>query len=214
MLNMKRRLQRGDTLIEVLFAVSVFSLVVVGSLTIMNQGTAASQRALEITLVRQQIDAQAETLRFMHDSYVAVYQPGITFNLTDNQTSPAEEWYKLRQYITTSGLTADTYQNGNCPTTPLPGSFAVDPRNVAAVTSQASIQPALGTSAQISYNSNGTLAAANGLWVRAVASPNSSDPAQANTGYIDFYIRACWDSFGLPLPSNQATIVRLYEPRG
>jgi type II secretory pathway pseudopilin PulG len=214
MLNLKQRLQAGDTLIEVLFAVSVFSLVVVGALTIMNQGTAASQRALEITLVRQQIDAQAETLRFMHDSYVAVYQPGITFNLTDNQTSPAEEWYKMRQFITTAGLTADTYQNGSCPTTPLPGSFVVDPRNVAAITSQASIQPALGTSAQVTYNSSGAFTSANGLWIRAVASPTSSDPTQSNTGYIDFYIRACWDSFGLPLPSNQAKIVRLYEPRG
>ena len=201
-------------MIEVLFAVSVFSFVVVGSLTIMNQGTAASQRALEITLVRQQIDSQAETLRFMHDSYVAVYQPGITFNLTDNKTSPAEEWYKMRQFITTAGLTADTYQNGACPTTPLPGSFAVDPRNVAVITSQAGIQPATSTAAQITYNSDGSFSAANGLWIRAVPSPASSDPNQADAGYVDFYIRACWDSFGLSLPSNQATIVRLYEPRG
>ncbi|MBJ58357.1 hypothetical protein CMN24_01415, partial [Candidatus Saccharibacteria bacterium] len=60
-----RRLERGDTLIEVLFAVTVFSFVVVSSLAIMNQGTAAAQRSLEISLVRQQVDAQADSLRFL-----------------------------------------------------------------------------------------------------------------------------------------------------
>ena len=55
---------RGDTLIEVLFAITVFSLVVVTSLAIMNQGTQAALRSLQLTLVRQQVDSQAEALRF------------------------------------------------------------------------------------------------------------------------------------------------------
>lgn len=101
---MLARRQRGDTLIEVLFAVTVFSFVVVGALTIMNQGTAASQRALEISLVRQQIDGQAEALRFMHNAYVATYQPGAAFNTTDALTSPAEEWHRM----ITSGITAQS----------------------------------------------------------------------------------------------------------
>jgi prepilin-type N-terminal cleavage/methylation domain-containing protein len=73
MLAFGRFSQKGDTLIEVLFAVTVFSLVAVGSLSIMNQGTTVAQRSLETTLVRQEIDAQAETLRFVHDSYIAAY---------------------------------------------------------------------------------------------------------------------------------------------
>lgn len=217
---LKRRLQRGDTLIEVLFAVSVFSFVVVGSLAIMNQGTAASQRSVEITLVRQQIDAQAETLRFMHDSYVAVYQPGITFDTTDRdtsgnlRTSPAEEWYKLRQYVTTANLKVDDYDNSSCPTTPLPGSFAVDPRNVAFVSSPNSLQTAGTSYGQVTYNSSGALAAVQGLWIRAISSDTSTDQGETNAGYVDFHIRACWDSSGLPLPMTIGTIVRLYEPRG
>jgi len=43
---------RGDTLIEVLLAVTIFSMLAVGVITVMNQGTHAAQRALEITLVR------------------------------------------------------------------------------------------------------------------------------------------------------------------
>lgn len=217
---LKRRLQRGDTLIEVLFAVSVFSFVVVGSLAIMNQGTAASQRSVEITLVRQQIDAQAEALRFMHDSYVAMYQSGITFDTTDRdasgnlETSPAEEWYLLREYVNAANLTTDDYDNSSCPTTPLPGSFAVDPRNVTFVSSPTSLQTAESSFAQTVYNADGALAGVKGMWIRAISSPTSTDQGETNSGYVDFHIRACWDSSGLPVPLTLGTIVRLYEPRG
>jgi len=210
---LKRRLQRGDTLIEVLFAVSVFSFVVVSALAIMNQGTAASQRALEITLVRQQVDAQAETLRFMHDAYVAAYQPGITFNVTDTTTSPAEEWYKM---ITAKGnaiSSASAFEvSTSCPSAPS-GSFIVDPLNVAYVTSANALVPA-NNFAQVTYDSRGVFTAAQGLWIEAIRSGTSADANQSNTGYIDFHIRACWESVGLPLPMSSGTIVRLYEPRG
>ena len=80
-----RQKNRGDTIIEVLFAITVFSLVVVSSLSIMNQGSATAQRTLEISLVRQQIDAQAETLRFLNTSYVAAYQAGVNDILSTPQ---------------------------------------------------------------------------------------------------------------------------------
>lgn len=211
---LKRRLQRGDTLIEVLFAVSVFSFVVVSALAIMNQGTAASQRSLEITLVRQQIDAQAETLRFMHDSYVAVYQTGVSFNLTDATTSPAEEWYKMVQAIKVANVTAaSNFTIGaTCPALPS-NSFIVDPQNVRYISSLGSLLPAT-TYSQLEYSDTGILNDARGLWIEAVRSPDSTDPDQSNTGFIDFHIRACWDSSGSSVSSSQGTIVRLYEPRG
>ena len=48
--------QRGDTIIEVLLAVTVFSLVAIGAMMVMNQGTNSAQRSLEVTLVKQQIE--------------------------------------------------------------------------------------------------------------------------------------------------------------
>ncbi|MFZ2125924.1 MAG: hypothetical protein WAV04_00225 [Candidatus Microsaccharimonas sp.] len=211
---MLRIKERGDTLIEVLFAISVFSFVVVGSLAIMNQGTAASQRSLEITLVRQQIDAQAETLRFMHDSYVAVYQSGMTFDTTDATTSPAEEWYKMLNSIVATGKTSASGVS-DCPATTPTGSFIVDPLNVRFVASADKALPG-NTFAQIFYNSDNSFNNANGLWIEAVRSrTNTADGGnQANTGYIDFHILSCWDSAGSSIPSTQGTIVRLYEPRG
>lgn len=208
---MLSRMKRGDTLIEVLFAVTVFSMVIVGALTIMNQGTAAAQRSLEITLVRQQIDAQAETLRFMQNSYLAAYRPGISFNLNDASTSPAEEWYKmLRSGVVVTS--ADQFNSGaaSCEAAPTQ-SFVVNPRSSRFV-NDATVRQTAQSYPQLVYQQNGSFVA-EGLWIQAVRSAASSDPLQSNVGYIDFHIRACWDSPGAGAPMRSGTIVRLYEPR-
>lgn len=62
-----REFNRGDTLVEVLLGVTIFSLVAVIALETMNRGMAIAQYSLETTLVRQQVDAQAEMLRYAHD---------------------------------------------------------------------------------------------------------------------------------------------------
>ncbi len=211
---MTRRGERGDTLVEVLFAVAVFSFIVVGALSLMNQGTAAAQRSLETTLVRQQVDAQAETLRYLHDSYVAAYQPGVAFNVNDATTSPAEEWFKITERIkATNAQSASPF--GGTPTCPTPpgGSFVVDPRTAHLNTSPTLFQPA-DTWAQLTYATDGTLAASQGIWVEGLSSPASTDPAQQNVGYIDFHIRGCWTTPGQSQAMTVGTIVRLYEPRG
>ena len=58
-----RRHERGDTIIEVMFAFVLFSMVIVGAFMIMNQGMALAQRSLEVTQVRQQIDSQVLLIR-------------------------------------------------------------------------------------------------------------------------------------------------------
>ena len=57
-----RKFNRGDTLVEVLLGVTIFSLVAVIALETMNRGMAIAQYSLETTLVHQQVDAQAEML--------------------------------------------------------------------------------------------------------------------------------------------------------
>jgi type II secretory pathway pseudopilin PulG len=199
--------QRGDTIIEVMFAVTIFSLVVVGALSIMNQGTAAAQRSLETTLVRQQIDAQADTLRFMHDSYVAAYQPGITFAASD--VSPAAEWSRMTQ----SGVmisNAQKYEADSARCQAIPSdSFVVNPRTARFVPEASARVEAKGYS-QVSYDGSFT---SQGMWVQAVRSATSGDVLQSNLGYIDFHIRACWDAPGSGPAARAGTIVRLYEPR-
>ena len=61
----------GDTLVEVMFAVGIFGLVAVSAISLMNRGLYAAQSALEISMARNEIDAQAEALRFIHNAYVS-----------------------------------------------------------------------------------------------------------------------------------------------
>jgi Tfp pilus assembly protein PilV len=204
-----RAKQAGDTLIEVLFAVTVFSLVVVGSFSIMNQGTNAVQHSLEITLVRQQIDAQAESLRFLHDSYVTAYQHNGSY------TGPAAEWAKMLTSITLTNATSATSFTSigtTCPSPPI-GSFIINSTSASFLVSNAavSLSPASGF-AQVDYST--VPVSARGIWIEAIRSPVSADLTQANSGYIDFHVLACWPVAGSEVPATIGTIVRLYDPRG
>ena len=74
MVKTKKRFLRflsGDTLIEVMFAVGIFGLVAIGTIELMNHGLLEAQKALEITMARQEIDAQAESIRFIANAYAA-----------------------------------------------------------------------------------------------------------------------------------------------
>lgn len=211
-LSLKKHRQSGDTLIEVLFAVSVFSLVAIGGLTLMNQGSNTSQRALEITLVRQEIDAQAESLRFLHNSYIASYQSGVS---TYPANPPAEQWVAMVASMAPGTIVVSPFGNyTTCPSSPPSGSFIInakaakfiDPGQFNQKFKEAEVF------SRVVYD-DVTVNASHGLWIEAIRSGTSRDTNQANVGFIDFHIRACWDSVGLSVPMTIGTIVRLYEPR-
>lgn len=202
MLNYIGTKSRGDTLIEVLFATAAFSLVAVSGLSIMNQGTAASQRALEITLVRQQIDAQAEALRFLNASYIAAFKTGIT----SYPGTPADEWHLIKALAPDN---ANISPLDNCNPGLNTNRFIL---NTHTAKLMAAKPIASTTFSQVVYNVN-NFVSAQGIWIEAISSTVSADPTQASTGYIDFNIRACWDSPGQAAPVTLGTIVRLYEPR-
>lgn len=65
------RKRAGDTLIEVTIAIGIFSMVAIAVVAVMNGGTSNSQTALETTLAREEIDTQAEALRFIQSAYIA-----------------------------------------------------------------------------------------------------------------------------------------------
>lgn len=69
--NLLTQSKRGDTIIEVMFAIAIFSLVAVLSIAMMNAGVADAERALELVTARNELNAQAEALRFIHSSYVS-----------------------------------------------------------------------------------------------------------------------------------------------
>jgi type II secretory pathway pseudopilin PulG len=206
---------RGDTLIEVLLAAAVFSLVAIGTLAIMNQGTATAQKALEISFVRNEIDAQAEALRFMNASYISSYQPGVS----SYSDSGAEQWLLMRNYIASTGLT-DTSpfgsSSGSCPAI-RNTSFIINAKRALFVNPLSGVKPSSATTfSQVVYDGsdNITPGSVNGIWIEALMySPGALHPYQTNAGYIDFHIYACWDSPSQSAPITLGTIVRLYEPQ-
>lgn len=204
----RRQQQAGDTLIEVLFAVSVFSLVVVTSLALMNQGTAASVRSLQITVVRQEIDSQADALRFLNSSYVAAYKP----DYVPVTASPAGQYNRITTDAKTARAGGKTSvsqfaSGGTDCQTPPSGSFII---NTKTGTYQRLTSANTGTAdplSQVEYDSAGALVRARGIWIESVRSV-----ASGGTAYIDFHIRSCWHPPGVGQPLTLGTIVRLYEP--
>lgn len=209
---MQRISQRGDTIVEVLFAVTVFAMVAVGSMAIMNQGIASAQRSLEITLVRQQIDAQADAIRFIHKAYIAAYQKG---GLAP--TGIAGEWKKMTDKATGKGANNPSefgvISGVICPpATPGEKPFILNARTAAIQSATPSMVAPVGASvppyAQVIYNPDSSVNSSYGLWVEAIPSVATDGP-----GFVDFHIRACWQAAGSSIPATLGTIVRLYEPR-
>jgi prepilin-type N-terminal cleavage/methylation domain-containing protein len=63
--------RRGDTLIEVMLSISIFAMVALLTINMMNDGINTAQRTLETEMARNEIDAQAEAIRYIHNNYVA-----------------------------------------------------------------------------------------------------------------------------------------------
>ncbi len=97
----KDRFRRGDTLIEVIFAISVFSLVAVISLSAMNQSIETAQGSLEVTMARNEIDAQAEALRFIHNSFLSERE------YTESEQVYKNLWKRLTDSNVSGGLSND-----------------------------------------------------------------------------------------------------------
>lgn len=181
---------RGDTIIEVMLAITIFSLVAMGAITIMNQGTNSAERSLEVTQVKQEIDAQAEALRAAQLAHLA------------NPTS-SDAWSGVKGMRDQAPLPIN---DTTCPSFSGVHVFAMDGHNASLIKS-----PQMKTSddrhappyAKIDYATGTTY----GLWIEKKTTPSGD----GKPGYFDFRIRACWYGPGLGVPMTLQTVVRLYN---
>lgn len=183
---------RGDTIIEVIFATTIFSMLAIGALSIMHQGSAMAQRALEVTLVREQIDAQADALRFLNRAYVA------DFGKNEGATA---KWNAVivSQAVSQATPFDKMTEDAKCI---IPSSaFALNIQKLDAANPLLPLQPNAGTYAKVRFDL--PIPAAEGVWIQAVRS----------SGHYDFHIRACWQTPGEDQPITLGTIVRLYDPQ-
>lgn len=189
-----RKFNRGDTIVEVLLGVTIFSMVAVITLETMNRGMAISQYALETTLVRQQVDAQAEMLRYAHDT-------------------KSDIWKKLADNNSVSVSSVNDNEGGlgaeSCPDNFSNKEFAL------------AATPSLGSKISILNNPgdykpaetyarvDGSTKKTYGIAVRLVK-PSTAVGSRDSNKY-DAYIKACWMPVGSKMPATIGTIVRLYD---
>lgn len=93
---MSVKFRRGDTLVEVLFAIAVFALVSVLALNIMSSGLKTAEAAMEVAQTRSEIDAQAESLRFIHNAFT------LERELVVSKQQYRDLWLKLSSDTTSS----------------------------------------------------------------------------------------------------------------
>lgn len=174
--------KRGDTIIEVILGVTIFSFVAVGALVLMNSGTAMAQRSLETTLVRQQMDAQAEMLRYISHS-----------------SAKTTQWAALKgRALASDGNPVSVLDSATCPTfTGSTSAFALNATNMNTITSISAVPD---TYAKVADGRS------QGMSIQLVRV--SGD---ATNRLYDAYIQACWIGPGGSRPMTIGTIVRIYD---
>ncbi len=192
--------QRGDTIIEVMFATAVAALVIITATILMNRSLAQVQLAVEVTFAREAIDSQAEALRYFRDQYTET---------ADDSAPNAAEWLKVL------GQQKDQASNfGTCPSNTAT-QYPDKSLYIAGIAqNDGNFSPGTpGVATSLSQYPATFPKAGEGIWVEAV---KGNTQKADSPKYIDLHIRACWDP---PFNSNGikatlGTIVRLYYERG
>lgn len=199
--------KRGDTIIEVTFAIAVFALIAVMAVGTMNSGVATAEASLETTMARNEIDIQAESLRFVQNAYESSQSNNNYKALWDTITSnalaqpPARPANSCDSAYASNGIVYNSK------------AFVLDPRNLGNGTSAylaAGVSPSgskfgvTPTHPRLIYSGGGVLQKSEGLWSVAVKDSTNK--------FYDFYIYACWYAPGRNVPTLVDTVIRLYNP--
>ena len=191
------RTQRGDTIIEVMFAFVIFSLVVVSAFSIMNKGVATAQRSLEVTLVRQQIDGQVAMVQHIQQTSPALWSQIKTLVVDTTGTFGSEtQCPDAKDILNDSDFYIATTADGLSP-------------KVVHIQSDQDYKKATTYSLVDVFGRTTAVhtPVAYGLYMRIVKSDGWSD---TNHSY-DLNVRACWDSVGIGVPVTIGTVVRMFD---
>jgi type II secretory pathway pseudopilin PulG len=217
----------GDTIIEVIFAITVFSLVAVVSISLMNQGVATAQASLELSMARNEIDSQAEAIRFIHNSYVserefAIGSQGYA-NLWQALTNESRVLKNVEEFKT--GGTECSIPNGSFVVNPKSINTYANPNDVIVKKTDidatnkifdATVYPRIiyganDSDTNVIDSTSMNILRVEGLWMFVVA--GGTGEGGVVDDFYDFHIRACWHAPGRRVVSTIGTIIRLYNPR-
>ena len=219
-----RKNKKGDTLIEVTLAVGIFSMVAVAVMAVMNGGAASAQMALEATLAREEVDMQAEALRFIQSAYIAEKSGGesngkygeLWSEITEKASSVSEDFPPSECSVlygddgeAMRGFVINTRKLG------MDGARADD----VVLTGKGKLRQAVtyprlvyGDDGDLTGNSNVSLGGAEGIYIIAVKDPGTNIGNDSKSAFYDFYIRTCWYGNRESAPSTIYTLVRLGDP--
>ena len=176
--------ERGDTLVEVLIAITTLSIAIVGGLGAMNIGFGAMLNATERTQVQASINSQLSLIQYSRDEYVRAGRDGTVAG------GPA-----IWQWVL--GHTNTSYESSVCASDGAPAiqtarnPFYIDDTTMAQVQMTTVTTPA------------SVPTAGDGLWVEAVR-------PTPTTNYVDVYVKACWQPAAGSTNQEARSVMRLY----
>lgn len=207
---MQLKNQKGDTLIEVLVAVTVLSLVVTLCYTVMTRSFSYGQVALERNVTQNMVNGQISILRDIYSRQSEAVRSG--------NNGSVDDWNQVAlRVIDDNGLLTggNPLRPGAARTTVLNNANTACQRNSGAFyfgvdddgildtspTSLPDITPPASPVRAATYPNYG-----DGMWIEGYR-------LQENNGgiYYDFYVKACWDAAIGNQRQSILTTVRFYE---
>lgn len=178
------RTERGDTVVEVLIAIAILSLVIVGALRVMSAGQATAYNAVERTQVQALLSSQLSLVRYMRDEYIRAGNA--------STTPAAADWNTV-----VGRFDAATIDNDPCSGSVRSG-FYITEDYTAAPASQHVIS-------NYSYSAaTGAPGAGNGVWLEAQQVPAGN--------FVDVVAKACWSPAGSNVSQQSKIVSRLAIP--
>jgi prepilin-type N-terminal cleavage/methylation domain-containing protein len=184
--------QRGDTLIEVLIAITVLGIVVAGVMAVMNRSLVGILNSAERTASRADINSETDLINYVYNNDKTIWGKIMDVAYPGNSDGSAPDVAKDICKINTS----------------TPGSFYLKPvydtsGGVSGVTFRDNLTATNGA------NQTQRAIIGKGLWVDAVSYPKTATNIRP---YVDFYIKACWVPLGgSSVNSQSVTITRIYN---
>ncbi|MBR2998511.1 hypothetical protein IKF34_01930 [Candidatus Saccharibacteria bacterium] len=228
--------RKGDTLIEVTLAVGIFSMIAIAVVSVMSAGTSNAQTALETTLAREEIDVQAETLRFIHTAYT-------NHGEADN-TQFVKIWDEIVENANDPSMSITQYYPDTCSelytgdnNIAKQNAFVLNPNKLDSddglvkAKSDASLNPTFRqaqTFPRIIYKEadasslisaeSGKISRVEGIYIVPVKDKQTTiicnnKNCKSESAFYDFYIRTCWYGSNADRPSSISTLIRLYNPK-
>ncbi|MCL2280988.1 prepilin-type N-terminal cleavage/methylation domain-containing protein [Candidatus Saccharibacteria bacterium] len=195
--------QRGDTLVEVLIAITVLGIIVGGVMATMNRSMISILNSAERTATRADINTQTDLLNYVYrndkTNWAMIMNLAYDGNVVDG-SAPTEATNRCQ------------LNPGGDASSAVPGSFYLEPNieidnSVSGITVIDNLIEEINGTNRIQRAVTG-----QGVWIDAVY--YKQDMKTNQQPYIDFYIKACWTPLGSTaanVDSQSTTVVRIYD---